>query len=55
VQRIRQRVKALTHRGRCHEDIRDVIADLNPVLRGWGNYIRTGNAANRFNQLDTYA
>ena len=28
--------------------------DLNPVLRGWGNYFRTGNAAQRFNQLDTY-
>ena len=29
-----------------------MIADLNPVLRGWGNYFRTGNAANKFNQLD---
>ena len=52
--RIRQRVRELTSRSRCHEDIRDVIADLNPVLRGWGNYFRTGNAAKRFNQLDTY-
>jgi RNA-directed DNA polymerase len=34
--------------------LRDVIADLNPVLRGWGNYFKTGNAAKRFNQLDTY-
>lgn len=54
MKRIRQRVKELTHRGRCHEDIRNVITDLNPVLRGWGNYFRTGNAAKRFNQLDTY-
>jgi group II intron reverse transcriptase/maturase len=54
MQRIRQRVKALTPRSRCHADIRDVIADLNPVLRGWGEYFRTGNAAKRFNQLDTY-
>jgi group II intron reverse transcriptase/maturase len=54
MRRIKQRVKELTPRGRCHEDIRDVIADLNPVLRGWGNYFRTGNAAKRFNQLDTY-
>jgi group II intron reverse transcriptase/maturase len=52
--RIRQRVKELTPRARCHADLRDVIADLNPVLRGWGNYFRTGNAAKRFNQLDTY-
>ena len=54
MQRVRQRVKELTPRSRCHADIRDVIADLNPVLRGWGNYFRTGNAAKRFNQLDTY-
>jgi Group II intron, maturase-specific domain len=32
----------------------DVVADLNLVLRGWGNYFRTGNAAKRFNQLDGY-
>ena len=54
MRRIRQRVKELTPRSRCHADIRDVIADLNPVLRGWGNYFRTGNAAARFNRLDSY-
>jgi len=54
MQRIRQRVKELTPRRRCHADLRDVIADLNPVLRGWGNYFKTGNAAKRFNQLDGY-
>lgn len=31
-----------------------MIRDLNPVLRGWGNYFRTGNAALKFNQLDGY-
>ncbi len=54
MQRIRQRVKELTPRSRCHADLREVIADLNPVLRGWGNHFRTGNAADRFIQLDTY-
>jgi group II intron reverse transcriptase/maturase len=54
MQRVRQRVKELTPSSRCHADIRDVIADLNPVLRGWGQYFRTGNAAKRFIQLDTY-
>jgi hypothetical protein len=54
MKRIRQRVKELTPRGRCHADIRDVIADVNPVVRGWGNYFRTGNAAKRFNQVDGY-
>jgi group II intron reverse transcriptase/maturase len=54
MKRIRQRVKELTPRRRCHEDMRSVIGDLNPVLRGWGNYFRTGNAATKFNQVDTY-
>jgi group II intron reverse transcriptase/maturase len=54
MQRVRQRVKELTPRSRCHADIRNVISDLNPVLRGWGNYFRTGNAARRFIQLDSY-
>jgi len=54
MQRIRQRVKELTPRSRCHVDIRTVIASLNPVLRGWGQYFRTGNAAERFNQVDSY-
>jgi group II intron reverse transcriptase/maturase len=54
MQRIRQRVKEMTPRGRCHADIREVIASLNPVLRGWGNYFRTGNAATCFTSLDRY-
>ena len=54
MQKIRQNVKKLTPRSRCHADIREVIEDLNPVIRGWGNYFRTGNAAARFNQIDGY-
>jgi group II intron reverse transcriptase/maturase len=52
--RMRSRIRELTPRGRCHDDIRDVIADINPALRGWGNYFRTGNAARRFNQMDSF-
>jgi len=54
MRRVRQRVKQLTPRSRCHVDLRDVIAQLNPVLRGWGGYFRTGNADVKFNQLDSY-
>jgi RNA-directed DNA polymerase len=54
MQRIRQRVKELTPRSRCHADLRLIIAQLNPVLRGWGQYFCTGNANTRFNQLDSY-
>jgi RNA-directed DNA polymerase len=54
MKRVRARIKALTGRGRAGMDIREVIADLNPILRGWGNYFRTGNAATKFIQIDHY-
>ena len=53
---LRAKVKALTnrrHRSRM-KDIREVIADLNPVLRGWCNYFRTGNASKKFAEVDFY-
>src|SRR4029079_5081304 len=37
MQRIRQRVKELTTRSRCHADLRDVIADITHVPGGVGN------------------
>jgi RNA-directed DNA polymerase len=55
MKRIRAKVKAKTGRNRVGvRDIRVVIDELNPILRGWGNYFRTGNAADRFVQLDRY-
>lgn len=55
MKRVRQRVRELTGRDRQGvKDVRVLIADLNPVLRGWGNYFRTGNAAEKFNQVDSY-
>jgi len=54
MKRVRGKIKAKTGRGRAGQDIRDVIAELNPILRGWGNYFRTGNAAKKFNQIDHY-
>ena len=52
--RVRARVRNLTRRARCHTDLRVVIAEVNPVLRGWAQYFRTGNAANHFTDLDAY-
>jgi len=36
------------------KDIRGVVRVLNPLLRGWGGYFRTGNASDNFSQLDAY-
>lgn len=55
LKRVRQRVKELTDRRRFGvKDVRVIIDGLNPVLRGWGGYFRTGNAARKFNQVDAY-
>jgi len=54
MKRARQRVKALTGRSRSGIELEVLIENLNPFLRGWGNYFRTGNAANKFRQLDRY-
>ena len=52
--RLREKIKARTGRNHCHADIRETIAAINPILRGWGTYFRTGNAARVFNALDGY-
>jgi group II intron reverse transcriptase/maturase len=53
MKRVRQRVKELTGSNRNGvKDVRVLIDDLNPVLRGWGNYFRTGNSATKFRLVD---
>jgi len=55
MKRIRRRVKELTVRKRGGvKDVRVIIDDLNPVLRGWGGYFCTGNAADKFTEIDRY-
>lgn len=55
LRRVRQRVKERTGRDRNGvKDVGVIVRELNPILRGWGNYFRTGNAADRFTQLDRY-
>jgi RNA-directed DNA polymerase len=51
---LREKVRDRTGRSRAGTRIEWVIEDLNPILRGWGNYFRTGNAAEKFGQIDRY-
>jgi RNA-directed DNA polymerase len=53
--RIRTRVHELTDARRGGiKDVKELITSVNPVLRGWGNYFRTGNADGQFNKVDGY-
>jgi RNA-directed DNA polymerase len=54
MKRARLRIKELTSRNRVGMELQDLIRDLNLFLRGWGNYFRTGNAANKFIALDRH-
>jgi len=54
MKRARLRIKALTSRSRVGMQLQDVISDLNLFLRGWGGYFRTGNAADKFVELDRH-
>jgi group II intron reverse transcriptase/maturase len=54
MQSIRAKIRALTDRRYAGIQLEIVVARLNPVLRGWGNYFRGGNSARKFHQVDSY-
>jgi group II intron reverse transcriptase/maturase len=51
---IRAKVRERTARRRASWPLDEVVTDLNPVLRGWGNYFRHGNSNRTFNAIDDY-
>jgi len=53
--RVRAAVKAITaSRSRLKCPIQVLVRELNPVLRGWGNYFRWGNSTRQFSRIDSY-
>jgi group II intron reverse transcriptase/maturase len=52
--KLRDRVRELTSQRQSGKDVKQIIAELTPVLRGWGNYFRTGNADREFNKMDGF-
>jgi group II intron reverse transcriptase/maturase len=52
--KLRDRVRELTSKRKSGKDVKQIIAELTPVLRGWGNYFRTGNADREFNKMDAF-
>jgi RNA-directed DNA polymerase len=51
---IRAAIRERTDRRRVGWPVEWVVADLNPVLRGWGAYFRRGNSAKKFSHIDSY-
>ena len=52
--KLRDRVRELTSKRQSGKDVKQIIAELTPVLRGWGNYFRTGNPTREFKSMDAY-
>jgi RNA-directed DNA polymerase len=52
--KLRDRVRELTSKRQSGRDVKQIIAELTPVLRGWGNYFRAGNANREFKKMDAY-
>ena len=52
--KLRDRVRELTGKRQSGKDVKQIVAELTPVLRGWGNYFRTGNADREFNRMDGF-
>ncbi len=51
---IRGKVREATAPSRVGLDLSVVVEQLNPVLRGWGNYFRQGNSSSKFAAIDHY-
>jgi len=52
---IRAKIKAITApRDRLKWPTHALVQELNPVVRGWGNYFRWGNSTRQFTQVDSY-
>jgi len=52
--KLRDRVRELTSKRHSGQDVKQIVAELTPVLRGWGNYFRTGTADREFNKMDRF-
>jgi RNA-directed DNA polymerase len=51
---IRGKIRVRTTRSHSHRSLNAVVAELNPVLRGWGAYFRYGNSSRKFASVDHY-
>src|SRR5207247_7924998 len=53
MQSVRQKVRGAVGYDNLYS-LADKIRALNPILRGWGQYFRIGNAHRHFKKVDSY-
>ena len=55
MKRLREKIKAIVNKGRNGiRHLGELVVKLNPILRGWANYFRSGNANKQFAQVERY-
>lgn len=52
--KVRERIRRITARHACQMRLETVLGQLSLLLRGWGEYFRTGNATRKFLAIDRY-
>jgi group II intron reverse transcriptase/maturase len=51
---VKAKVRTQTDRSRARLPLERAVENVNHVVRGWGNYFRYGNSAEKFTQIDSY-
>ena len=55
MKRLREKIKAIVNSSKNGvRHVSELVVKLNPILRGWANYFRSGNASRQFAQMQKY-
>lgn len=54
MKRLYEKIRDMIRYNAGVKSVREFIKKLNPILRGWTNYFRTGNSRRKFEQADKY-
>lgn len=54
MKRLYVKIRRIVYRTSRVRNVRDFVQKLNPILRGFANYFRTGNSRRKFEQADKY-
>ena len=51
---VKAKIRNRTDRRYARLPLEYAVENINHVVRGWGNYFRYGNSAEKFSQIDSY-
>lgn len=54
ITRICEKISQMTQRQWCWKETKDLVGELNLVLKGWGNYFRLGTVSKAYRAVDSH-